>query len=162
MPGSGGLKEFVLPLSGQRVRGLLTFQHSQVVMSLGSARDHITGRGGAGGFGGGGLRGALSSAASWWSANVVGNKALRARLSTLFKGGQKWGQWGYTQARHIGWFLVTTAMITAVPLIFEYSRESQLEEMENLQVAKSLAEGANPLALKEQGFNSAIDPPVLR
>jgi len=67
--------------------------------------------------------------------------------------------YGFT--RHVGWFIVTTAMITYVPLIFEYNRETVFEEMEKLQIEKYIAEGANPAQLSAQGLTSAIAPSVL-
>jgi len=99
-------------------------------------------------------------------------------------------QQAYANSRTIGWWVVTTAMITAVPLIMEvmfplrtqcispppshnhmlslsfplsqYNRELQLEELEKLQIAKALAEGATPAGLAQQGLTSAVEPKVLR
>ena len=33
--------------------------------------------------------------------------------------GLEWGSWTYKHSRTIGWWIVTTGMITALPLIFE-------------------------------------------
>ena len=122
---------------------------------FGNARALINGASANGASGGGG--GILG----WMKVNILQNKQLKTRLTSVAKYGMSWGQWGYSHARHIGWFLVTSALITAVPLIFEYNREMQLEELERLQVAKSLAEGASPYALREQGLSSAVEPKVL-
>ena len=92
----------------------------------------------------------MARTGAWWNRSVnavMSNKALRSRVSGIVREATRWGQWGYSNARHIGWFLVTSAMITAVPLIFEYNRELQLEEMEKLQISKSLAEGADRLVI---------------
>ena len=35
--------------------------------------------------------------------------------------GLEWGSWTYKHSRTIGWWIVTTGMITALPLIFEVS-----------------------------------------
>jgi len=123
-----------------------------------------------GGFGGSnGARDIISGSGSrlrrigvWFRERVINNKVLRSRIASCAKYSMSWGTWGYSHMRQIGWFVVTSALITAVPLIFEYTREMQLEELERLQVAKGLAEGASPFALKEQGLASAIDPAVLR
>lgn len=44
----------------------------------------------------------------------------------------------------------------------QYNREMQLEELEQLQIAKGLAEGGTPLGLAQQGLASAVEPKVLR
>jgi hypothetical protein len=86
---------------------------------------------------------------------------VRARMSGIATTGYEWGVMGYTFTRQIGWYVVTTAMITALPLIFEYNREIQVEDMEALQVQDALEKGANPMALAQQGMTSAVDPKVL-
>ena len=64
---------------------------------------------------------------------------------------------------NVGWWLVTTAIITALPLTIEYNREIAYEEMERLQVADAIEnQGASPLQLKQQGVSSAVNPSVLK
>lgn len=71
-------------------------------------------------------------------------------------------QWSYINARHIGWFIVTTGIITAFPLIFEIKREASLEEDEMRAIGKELAEGKTPQDLAMEGMTSAIEPKVLK
>ena len=95
----------------------------------------------------------------------LGLKVDWTKLSTRLRGfasqGYEFGTIGYTWGRQIGWYVVTTAMITALPLVFEYNREIQVEQMEELQVADALEKGANPMNLAQQGMTSAVDPKVL-
>ena len=72
-----------------------------------------------------------------------------------------WGLWTYSNSRVIGWWVVTTGMITALPLIFEVKRESMVEELERLQINQGLAEGKSPNELAQLGLTSAIEPKVL-
>ena len=90
--------------------------------------------------------------------------------------------------KHIGWFIVTTGMITALPLIFEVSyqyhhlcfllnlyelnfficathqvkREAMVEEMEKMQIGAALQEGRSPQELAASGMTAAIEPAVLK
>lgn len=74
---------------------------------------------------------------------------------------QSWGLWTYSNSRIICWWLVTTGMITALPLVLEVKRESMVEEMEQLQINQGLAEGKSPNELAQLGLTSAIEPKVL-
>ena len=91
----------------------------------------------------------------------------------------------YSYSRHIGWFIVTTGIITALPLIFEVTalqlqncnisqlfvlntnfkiqvkRESVVEELEKMQVDKALIDGKTPQELASAGLSSAMEPKVL-
>ena len=87
---------------------------------------------------------------------------LSAQLKGFASTGFEFGTIGYTWGRQIGWYVVTTAMITALPLVFEYNREIQVEQMEELQVADALEKGANPMNLAQQGMSSAVEPKVLK
>ena len=116
--------------------------------------------GGADGFTGR-LRSTVASLATWVR-NGINSKQTRVFTAKVTKFGISWGQWSYSTMRTVGWFLVTSAMITAVPLIFEYNRELQLEELEKLQIAKGLAEGGTPYGLAQQGLSGAVEPKVLR
>ena len=89
-------------------------------------------------------------------------KGLKAKLKSFASTGYEWGTIGYSWSRSIGWYVVTTAMITALPLVFEYNREIQVEDMERLQVADALEKGANPMALAQQGMTTAVEPKVLK
>ena len=107
--------------------------------------------------GSGGFSGFMSSFGinvNWGSLKT----RFRAFASTSFE----WGQMGYSMATQVGWIVVTTAMITALPLVFEYNREIQVEELEKLQVQDALEKGANPMALAQQGLTSAVEPKVLK
>jgi len=134
-------------------------------MSLfGSAAALLRGEGGnAGGSDGFSwrLRATVASLATWVR-DGINSKQTRVFTAKVTKFGMSWGQWSYATLRTVGWFLVTSAMITAVPLIFEYNRELQLEELEKLQIAKGLAEGGTPYGLAQQGLSSAVEPKVLR
>jgi hypothetical protein len=52
-------------------------------------------------------------------------------------------------------------MITALPLVFEVKREAMLEELEQIQVGRGLAEGKTPQELAMNGLASAVEPKVL-
>ena len=90
-------------------------------------------------------------------------KVVQGRLRNYVSTGYEWGVMGYALSRTIGWYVVTTAMITALPLVFEYNREIQVEEMERLQIADAVEnKGATPMALAQQGMTSAVAPKVLQ
>jgi hypothetical protein len=72
-----------------------------------------------------------------------------------------WGLYAYSKSRIIGWWIVTTGMITALPLVFEVKRENMVEELEQLQINQGLAEGKSPNELAQMGLASAIEPKVL-
>ena len=87
---------------------------------------------------------------------------VQTRLQTYASTGYEWGLSGYALSRTIGWYVVTTAMITALPLVFEYNREMQVEDMERLQVLDAVEnKGASPMALAQQGMSTAVEPKVL-
>ena len=59
------------------------------------------------------------------------------------------------------WFVVTTGLITAFPLIFEIRREGQIEELERAHIASLLDSGKTPLEMQNSGIQGAIEPRVL-
>ena len=69
--------------------------------------------------------------------------------------------WGYSWVRHVIWFVLTTGMITALPLMFEVKREQMIEEMESMQIAAAMADGKTPQELANAGLTGAIAPKVL-
>mmetsp|Transcript_25857 Transcript_25857/g.43114 ORF Transcript_25857/g.43114 Transcript_25857/m.43114 type:complete len:109 (-) Transcript_25857:79-405(-) len=81
---------------------------------------------------------------------------------SLFTVGPAVTQWCYMNGRIIGWWIVTTGMLTALPLIFEIKREAMLEDLEKMQVDSQLAEGRTPQELAVEGLTSAVDPKVLK
>lgn len=44
---------------------------------------------------------------------------LRDRSTIVMRHGLEWGKWAYMSSRFIGWVIVTTGIVTALPLIFE-------------------------------------------
>jgi hypothetical protein len=87
---------------------------------------------------------------------------IRRRLYMYFRQGVNWAAIGRRISTGIGWWLVTTAIITALPLTIEYNREYTYEEIERLQVTDAIEnQGASPLMLKNQGVSSAVNPSVL-
>eukprot|EP00428_Durinskia_dybowskii_P067255 CAMPEP_0170388714 /NCGR_PEP_ID=MMETSP0117_2-20130122/18237_1 /TAXON_ID=400756 /ORGANISM="Durinskia baltica, Strain CSIRO CS-38" /LENGTH=78 /DNA_ID=CAMNT_0010644665 /DNA_START=177 /DNA_END=413 /DNA_ORIENTATION=+ len=71
-------------------------------------------------------------------------------------------QWVFMNGRIIGWWIVTTGMITAVPLLFEVRREVIFEQEEGMRVQQLLAEGKTPREVAmNDGLVSAIEPKVL-
>lgn len=79
----------------------------------------------------------------------------------LLANGLMFSSWLYMNARHIGWFVVTTGMITALPLILEINREASAEEIEKAQIESALAEGKTPQELAMSGLTGAVEPKVL-
>lgn len=67
----------------------------------------------------------------------------------------------YSYARQIGWFVITTGMITLLPLVFEVRREAALEDFERAQIAAGLQEGKTPQELHAMGLTAAVEPRVL-
>ena len=117
-----------------------------------SARDIVDGKKGTAGFAG--FMSSMGLNVNWGS--------LKSRFRTFASKSFEWGQMGYSLGCQVGWYVVTTAMITALPLVFEYNREIQVEEMEKLQVQDALEKGANPMQLAQQGLTSAVEPKVLK
>jgi hypothetical protein len=89
------------------------------------------------------------------------SKWLKTQALHLFSYGQIGSSFVYSYSRHIGWFIITTGIITALPLILEVKRESIVEELEQLQINMALAEGKTPQELANSGITSAIQPKVL-
>jgi hypothetical protein len=65
--------------------------------------------------------------------NNKSNGSVIARLITYTTGfvnsSITWGQYGFMASRYIGWFVVTTGLITALPLVLEIKREMMHEEL---------------------------------
>lgn len=57
--------------------------------------------------------------------------------------------------------MVTTGMITLLPLVFEVRREAALEEFEHAQIAAGIQEGKTPQELHAMGLAAAVEPRVL-
>lgn len=89
-------------------------------------------------------------------------KQFKATVGGWMTTGSEYGLMGYMLSRQIGWYIVTTAMITALPLVFEYNREGIVEDLEALQVADAIDKGAAPQQLAQQGMTSAVGPKVLK
>lgn len=67
----------------------------------------------------------------------------------------------YQYARQIGWFVVTTGMITLLPLVFEVRREAAIEQAEVSMIEQGLREGKTPQELHQMGLTAAVEPRVL-
>ena len=89
-------------------------------------------------------------------------KTFKATVRGWMGVGAEYGMMGYMFSRQIGWYIVTTAMITALPLVFEYNREGIVEDLEALQIADAIDKGAAPQQLAQQGMTSAVGPKVLK
>ncbi|KAJ1393486.1 hypothetical protein B484DRAFT_425445 [Ochromonadaceae sp. CCMP2298] len=87
---------------------------------------------------------------------------ISSSSQTAFSYGIFGAQWSYMNARHIGWWVVTTGMITALPLIFEINREGALEDTERLEVSNRIEAGSTPQELVSEGYASAVEPKVLK
>ena len=72
-----------------------------------------------------------------------------------------YAQTGYMVARHVGWFVVTVGIFTALPLFLEVKREALIERIEELQINTGISEGQTPLDLANSGLTSALGPKVL-
>jgi len=86
----------------------------------------------------------------WWSWS----------LSKLSEGKDLW-IFGLGWAKFLGWMVVTTGMITALPLTFEIKREYILDEEESRLIASGISEGRTPQELAMNGLTAAVDPKVL-
>lgn len=86
---------------------------------------------------------------------------LTTTSKTAFTTGLGLGMWAYGNLRIVGWVIVTTGMITALPLMFEIKREEMVEEFEKMQIDAALAEGQTPRDLAMSGLTSAVEPKVL-
>ena len=109
---------------------------------------------------------------------------LKTRSSFYFSLGQMCSGTIYYYSRHIGWFVVTTGIITLLPLIleviqsqdlasfltcltkslisFQVNREVQIEEFERSQINGALADGRTPQELANEGLTAAVQPSVLK
>eukprot|EP01039_Chlorochromonas_danica_P002993 gene2993-3265_t len=72
-----------------------------------------------------------------------------------------WVTWSASILRQVGWFVVITGIVTALPLVFEVKREGMLEELERAQISQGLAEGKTPQELAMGGLTAAVEPKVL-
>ncbi len=59
------------------------------------------------------------------------------------------------------WILCFSA-ISAVTWYIQVKREGLIEDMERIQIGKSLAEGRTPQELAMEGLTAAVDPKVLK
>jgi hypothetical protein len=64
--------------------------------------------------------------------------------------------------RYLGWIVVTTGMITLLPLMLEIKREVFVEELEAMQISDAMSKGATPQELANAGMTAAVDPKVLK
>jgi hypothetical protein len=51
---------------------------------------------------------------------------IRSISTVVTTSGLQWGGWAYKHTRTIGWWVVTTGMITALPLLFEVRASRRL------------------------------------
>ncbi|CAM9349506.1 unnamed protein product [Choristocarpus tenellus] len=89
-------------------------------------------------------------------------------LTSGLSAGLTVGKYGETAVRWIartggkwGLIVVSTALVTILPLVFEISREQQQIEHENMQINALLAEGKTRQEIAHMGLWSAIDPNVI-
>ena len=88
---------------------------------------------------------------------------LRRKIHMNYRAGLDWAAVGKKLGTGIGWWLVTTAIVTALPLVIEYNREFAAEEIERLQVMDAIEnQGISPAQLRAQGLASAVAPAVLK
>ncbi|CAM9768718.1 unnamed protein product [Ectocarpus sp. 12 AP-2014] len=92
----------------------------------------------------------------------------RGVLQTLVVSGRSlgvagfgWAQWAAKKTGRTGWVLLTTAVVTLVPLVFEITREAQLVEQEKIHINALLAEGKTRQEIAQMGLYSALDPNVM-
>ena len=72
------------------------------------------------------------------------------------------GKFLYGNARQIGWIVMTTTIITFLPLYLEVMRESDIEALEESTIQEGLSKGESPFQMAHQkGLTGAIDPDVL-
>jgi hypothetical protein len=87
---------------------------------------------------------------------------LRRKCTMYFHAGLDWSKVGSRIGTSIGWWLVTSAIITALPLVMEFNREFQVEELERLTISDAIEnQGMSPLDLKRSGLGGAVNPEVL-
>jgi len=72
-----------------------------------------------------------------------------------------WGKMTTSFGTTMGWWVVTTAILTALPLVMEFNREFQVEEMERLTIADLMDKGHSEMELKQNGFDTG-SPDVLK
>ena len=88
---------------------------------------------------------------------------LQRRITMNVRAGVNWTKMGSNIGKNIGWWLVTTAIITALPLTMEFNREIMAEEVERLTIVDAVEnQGATPLQLQQAGLTSAVGPEVLK
>ena len=88
--------------------------------------------------------------------------SVTRRAKMYFYAGLDWTKIGSRISTNLGWWVVTTAIVTALPLVMEFNREYQMEEIERLTVADAIEnQGMSPLDLKRNGISSAVNPEVL-
>eukprot|EP00904_Undaria_pinnatifida_P010058 jgi/Undpi1/6182/HiC_scaffold_20.g08666.m1 len=88
-------------------------------------------------------------------------QGLIVSSKSVGKAGLEWAQWAAQKTGRTGWILLTTAVVTLVPLVFEITREAQLIEQEKMTINALLAEGKTRQEIAQMGFFSALDPTVL-
>ncbi len=86
--------------------------------------------------------------------------SFKKSLSTMVPQGIFMGQALFGLARQLGWIVISSAMITVIPLMFELKREEMLEGFEQMQIKTMKQEGMTPSELAQQGMVSAIEPKV--
>jgi hypothetical protein len=74
------------------------------------ARDLLRGSSSSSGGGGGKAKKSPMERIGGW---------IRSISTVVTTSGLQWGGWAYKHTRTIGWWVVTTGMITALPLLFE-------------------------------------------
>eukprot|EP00903_Cladosiphon_okamuranus_P008447 g8116.t1 len=88
-------------------------------------------------------------------------KGLVVTGRSLGMSGFGWAQWAAKKTGRTGWVLLTTAVVTLVPLVFEITREAQLIEQEQIHINALLAEGKTRQEIAQMGLLSALDPNVM-
>jgi hypothetical protein len=74
-----------------------------------------------------------------------------------------YSSFAYANSRFVGWILVTSTIMTFLPLYLEVMRETELEGLENARIQEGLASGVSPVELANvQGIAGAIDPDVTK
>lgn len=73
------------------------------------------------------------------------------------------GKYAYASARSLGWIVITTTIITFMPLWLETMREAEIEAIEASTIQEGLSKGESPIQLANmKGLSAAIEPDVLK
>ncbi|CAM9363455.1 unnamed protein product [Heterosigma akashiwo] len=94
-----------------------------------------------------------------------GFKSILGSAFSKLSAGGKWCKdnvsWVAQKGGTATWIIATTAIVVALPLVFEIEREQQVIELEKIQVKHLREQGVPAHELAQMGFTSALDPAVV-